>query len=246
KQGFIPTFSLITNRIPMQQRIILLICLGVFLWACNSSSQEDSAPSTQETSVASSNSSANAHQRQASEQSRSVAPAQEAAPLSVKDVSQVVLTALKDKDWNTVADHVHSGLGVCFTPEVYVSEKDQILQADQLRSAAFRDQKRNWGNVYGEESDTERLMTLDEYYDAYIMDVDFTQAAEVNFDQDVQRGNSINNARTAFEKPYIVEYYIPGINPDFGGMDWRALRLIFAEDGDKWGLVGIIHAEWTP
>lgn len=241
KLNIIPTFSLITNQTPMQQRLIWLTCLGIFFWSCNSSQ-----PQEQEVSALDSVTTSEAARRILdTTQTRSVAPREDATPLPVEDVASVVLQALKEKDWETVADYVHSSQGVCFTPEVYVSDKDQTLMADQLRSADVRNKKRNWGDMYGEETGS-KLQTLDEYYSRYIMDVDFTKAEEVNFNKDVQRGNSINNARTAFEAPYIVEYYIPGVNPDFGGMDWRSLRLVFGKDGNGWGLVGVIHGAWTP
>jgi hypothetical protein len=44
----------------------------------------------------------------------------------------------------------------------------------------------------------------------------------------------------------IVEYYFPGFDPQYGGMDWRSLRLVFSDHGGTWYLAGIIHDEWTP
>lgn len=167
----------------------------------------------------------------------------EPAP-TVDQIAGRVLKALKDKNWKEVARYVHSEQGVCFTPEVYVSKSDQVFMADQLTSENLRQQKRNWGDKYGPEGQGD--MSLESYYDRYIMDVDFTQADSVFYDKDKQWGNSINNARKAFESPYIVEYYINGVNPDFGGMDWRALRLVFSPDEEGWGLVGVVHAAWSP
>jgi len=43
----------------------------------------------------------------------------------------------------------------------------------------------------------------------------------------------------------IVEYYFPGFDPDFKGMAWRSLRLVFQELQDQWYLTGVIHSEWT-
>jgi hypothetical protein len=44
----------------------------------------------------------------------------------------------------------------------------------------------------------------------------------------------------------IVEYYFPGFDPQYGGMDWRSLKLVFSQADGSWNLAGIIHDEWTP
>jgi hypothetical protein len=43
----------------------------------------------------------------------------------------------------------------------------------------------------------------------------------------------------------VVEYYFPGFDPQYEGMDWRSLRLIFLQDNDVWYLAGIVHDQWT-
>jgi hypothetical protein len=43
----------------------------------------------------------------------------------------------------------------------------------------------------------------------------------------------------------MVEYHFTGFEPDYGGLDWRSLRLVFMQDGDEWFLIGIVHDEWT-
>jgi len=29
----------------------------------------------------------------------------------------------------------------------------------------------------------------------------------------------------------VVEYHFPGIDPQYGGLDWRSLRLVFQQSG---------------
>jgi hypothetical protein len=41
------------------------------------------------------------------------------------------------------------------------------------------------------------------------------------------------------------EFYFPGFDPKYDGMDWRALRLVFKKENEKLYLVGIIHDQWT-
>ncbi|MGB4440375.1 MAG: hypothetical protein WBJ13_14380, partial [Sedimentibacter sp.] len=58
-------------------------------------------------------------------------------------------------------------------------------------------------------------------------------------------GNMAENQYEVYENAIVVEYYFPGFNPDFGGADWKSLRLVFEEYEGAWKLVGIIHNQWT-
>jgi hypothetical protein len=42
-----------------------------------------------------------------------------------------------------------------------------------------------------------------------------------------------------------IEYYFSGFDPQYGGMDWRSLRLVFIKDSNNWYLAAIVHGEWT-
>ncbi|MFC7680891.1 hypothetical protein [Paenibacillus sp. GCM10028914] len=43
----------------------------------------------------------------------------------------------------------------------------------------------------------------------------------------------------------IIEYHFDGFNPEYAGMDWKSLRLVFRLEEGSWRLSGIIHDEWT-
>jgi hypothetical protein len=43
----------------------------------------------------------------------------------------------------------------------------------------------------------------------------------------------------------MIEYYFPGFDPQYGGLDWRSIRLVFVQHGMDWYLTAIIHGEWT-
>ena len=68
---------------------------------------------------------------------------------------------------------------------------------------------------------------------------------EVGFDQTVGQGNTINNIIEVYPEAVVVEYHFEGFDPQYAGMDWRSLRLVFEESGGTWYLVGIVHDEWT-
>ncbi len=58
-------------------------------------------------------------------------------------------------------------------------------------------------------------------------------------------GNSIDNSQEYYPGAMVVEYHFPGFDPQYGGLDWASLRLVFQEFEGRWVLVGIIHDEWT-
>jgi len=88
-------------------------------------------------------------------------------------------------------------------------------------------------------------LTPAQYCQRFIYDRDYTQAREVSYNRPLGQGNSLNNSLAVYPRAAIVEYHFPGFDPQYGGMDWRSLRLVFERKGRAWYLVGIIHAEWT-
>ncbi len=88
-------------------------------------------------------------------------------------------------------------------------------------------------------------LTPSQYYDRFIYSKDFMNVEEVGYNEVLSYGNMLENQFEVYDNAIVVEYYFPGISPDFGGMDWESLRLVFKQYGDSWYLVGIIHNQWT-
>lgn len=55
----------------------------------------------------------------------------------------------------------------------------------------------------------------------------------------------LENQFEVYENPIIVEYYFSGFDPEYEGIDWRSLRLVFEQYEGSWKLVGIINNQWT-
>jgi hypothetical protein len=164
--------------------------------------------------------------------------------------SAQAILALRDRDWDEVARLVHPVKGVTFSPYTYVrplqgapGAADLVFSATQLRGLWSDPTVYSWG-VYdgsGEPID----LTFQEYYARFVYDVDFAQPEVVGFDQVVGQGNTINNIAMVWPNGVTVEYHFEGFDPEYGGMDWRSLRLVFEEQDGTWYLVGIVHDEWT-
>jgi hypothetical protein len=89
-------------------------------------------------------------------------------------------------------------------------------------------------------------LTFADYFADFVYDVDFASAPQIAVNQRLGPGNTIDNSAEVYPGDMIVEYHFPGFDPQYDGMDWRSLRLVFKYCQGNYDLVGIIHDEWTP
>lgn len=154
-----------------------------------------------------------------------------------------VMTLLKNKDFEKLAEFAHSK-GVTFSPYAYVDrQKDITLSKQQLRDGFKDDTLYRWGEFDG--SGKPISMNFEKYYKTFIYTSDFAAAPWVGYNQSKSEGNTLNNATSQYKGAVIVEYYFDGVHPDYAGMDWESLRLVFQQEGNTWVLSGIIHDQWT-
>jgi hypothetical protein len=78
-----------------------------------------------------------------------------------------------------------------------------------------------------------------------VYDLDFLNAPEIIENQEIMRGNIINNAFDVYQNAEIIEFYIPGIDPKYDGMDRRSLTLVLQKTDEKRYLIGIVHNQRT-
>ena len=119
----------------------------------------------------------------------------------------------------------------------------RIFKAKDLRDLFKDESMYYWGSQDG--TGDSLFSTFSDYYDRFLYDADFATADSVYYNQVQQRGNTINNVIKEYPGCIVVEYYLPGIDPKFAGMDWRALRMVFEPYEGEWYVVGLIHAAWT-
>ena len=168
----------------------------------------------------------------------------EQAEMIIKDTAEVVIKAISEKDMATLAEFVHPEKGVRFTPYTYVSpERDIVFNKNQIENF-FQDENTYLWGFYDGIGD-EINLTPTEYFDEFVYTSDFINAEEVGYNTVLSFGNALENQFEVYENPIIVEYYFPGFNPEYAGMDWQSLRLVFEEYEGKWYLTGIIHNQWT-
>jgi len=160
------------------------------------------------------------------------------------NISNNVLNALKNKDMDTFIGYVDPDKGVRFTPYAYVEvDKNIVLNIDELKDAFNSTKLYIWGVTDGKGDNIN--LTFSDYYAKYIYDVDFINAPLIGNNVSIGTGNSIDNAKDVYKDAKIIEYHFQGFDPQYEGMDWRSLRLVFEEKDSNWYIVGVIHDQWT-
>lgn len=153
------------------------------------------------------------------------------------------VAAMKNRDMPLLAQLVHPQWGVRFSPYSYVLEDHRVFTAGALAGLMQDASVYQWGNYDG--SGEPILLTFSEYFDRFVYSMDFANAPQTSFNQRLGYGNTLDNSREFYPGGVVVEYYFPGQDPQYGGMDWHSLRLVFLSDGERWYLIGVINDEWT-
>ncbi len=164
---------------------------------------------------------------------------------TIEAAATSAVAAIRDRDFDALADRAHPEKGVRFTPYAYVQpDADRSLLPAAIRAAGQDTAAYRWGTFDGTGGPI--MLTAAEYFDRFVYDADFAAVEQVGYGGDrIGRGNSIDNAAEVYPDGTVVEYHFPGFDPDFGGMDWRSLRLVFEQWDSRWYLVAVIHDEWT-
>lgn len=164
-----------------------------------------------------------------------------------KEISQrasEVILVLKEFDMLKLSSYVHPEIGLRFSPYSYVSIKDDLVfKASEIPGLKNSKAIFNWGTYDG--SGLPIKLTFDEYYKKFVYDKDFANARIIAYNAIIGRGNMKNNNFEVYPRSIIVEYHFPGFDPQYEGMDWESLRLVFSKLESTWYLVGIIHDQWT-
>jgi hypothetical protein len=162
----------------------------------------------------------------------------------IMELSDSILICLKNKDFSRLSEYVHPQQGVRFSPYAHIDTvTDRLFTKEALASLASNNKKINWGSYdAGEE---EIILDPKKYFSKFVYDVDFINAKEKTVNSSHASGNMINNIKEVYPDDSYSEFYFPGFDPKYDGMDWRALRLVFKKEKEKLYLIGVIHDQWT-
>ena len=154
------------------------------------------------------------------------------------------LTAIKNKDMKKLSGFIHPDKGVRFSPYGYIDTSKHLIFTSSQVSGLLRDKTEyTWGDYDGT-GEPIKLM-FEGYYKKFVYDVDFANAKIIGNNTVVGHGNTLINIPEVYPAAVFIEYHFPGFDPQYNGMDWRSLRLIFEEKDGIWYIVGIVHDQWT-
>ena len=154
-----------------------------------------------------------------------------------------VLLALKHKNYQQLTDLVHPQLCLRFSPYPTLVDRDRVFCPQRLWQL-WEDQSLSIWGVYDGTGELIQ-MTFAEYHQEFIYDLDFFQAEVVGYNEEVSTGNAINNIEEVYPEAQFIEYYFSGVDPQYAGLDWRSLKLVFVNQDGAWYLTALVHGEWT-
>ncbi|MEP6795877.1 MAG: hypothetical protein ABJB16_16235 [Saprospiraceae bacterium] len=160
------------------------------------------------------------------------------------ETTKQVLTAIKNKDYTTLASYIHPVSGIRFSPYAYIDTvRDITLKSEKFPEEVSKHDVLIWGNYDGS-GDTIRL-SIDNYFKKFVYDHDFLNAEKTSLNKITGKGNSTNNLEEVYSGCVFTESYFSGFDKKFEGMDWESLRLVYKKYGARYFLVGIVHDQWT-
>lgn len=161
----------------------------------------------------------------------------------VLEEASKVISLLKDKDAEELANYVHEDKGVLFSPYAHIEEDAVTVKKEEVVEVFQSQEKKTWGTRDGSGEPIE--LTPHEYYSEFVYDANYHEADEVVLDPTEPRGNTLKNIKELFSDAHVVEYYVKGTEEN-DNMDWKALNLVFEKDQTgEWKLVAVVHDQWT-
>ncbi|NOU66463.1 hypothetical protein GC096_20695 [Paenibacillus sp. LMG 31461] len=160
--------------------------------------------------------------------------------------AQEVMALLKEKNISKLADLVHPQKGVQFSPYSYIHTATDIqVQGSNLATLWASSSLTNWGTFDGSGDPID--LTMPNYWAKFVYNANFAAAPQISYNTLIGKGNMINNVFSVYPtSSYItVEYHFPGFDPQYQGMDWTSLRLVFEYTGSQWYVVAIVHDQHT-
>lgn len=163
---------------------------------------------------------------------------------SVIATAEIIVVLLQAEDFVGLADFVHPTLGLRFTPYPYIDVmNDLVMTPTQVADFGTDTTVYTWGNYDGS-GDVIQLTPID-YYASFIYNEDYANPEAIMWNGPIGTGNMINNMSTAYTTADYVEFHFSGFDPQYAGMDWSSLTLVFEQSGSDWYLVGVVHGQWT-
>lgn len=165
---------------------------------------------------------------------------------SVLLLSEQVLSAIKYNNYQLFASFINIDDSVRFSPYGYIDTiNDKRFSAtDFLQYSTNKtNTKFTWGEYDG--SGDKIILTVNAYFQKFVYDVDFVNAPQISVNKTISKSNSLNNIDSVYKNCIYAEFYFPGFEKKYEGMDWRSLKLVFKKHINKLYLIAVVHDQWS-
>ena len=160
------------------------------------------------------------------------------------DLSIEILNALKKQDVNQLTKFIHPELKLRFSPYGFIdTNSSKAFTPYELTAAFNKSPVFTWGSYDG--SGDPIKMNIRQYFNKFVYNKDYLSAPQKSTDEFRASGNSLNNLKEIYPGDSFTEFYFPGFDAKYNGMDWQTLRLVFRHSNQKTYLIAIIHDQWT-
>lgn len=155
-----------------------------------------------------------------------------------------VMDSIKAKDTERLSSYVHPTRGLRFSPYDYIDAKtSEIFTVEEVKSLDKSNEVYTWGNYDGIGDPIE--LNFNDYYNRFVYDKDFANPQIIGNNVAIGQGNSIDNTKEVYPNSHFIEFHFKGFDPQYEGMDWESLKLVFEEENGILYLVAIVHGQWT-
>ncbi|MBC7936870.1 MAG: hypothetical protein H7Y86_16100 [Rhizobacter sp.] len=154
-----------------------------------------------------------------------------------------ILVFLKSKQYDSLVTYFSPTDSVHFSPYGFIGSGGQTLSAHDFATLLINNKIVNWGEFDG--SGDPIHLTLKQYIEKFVYNADFLNADRSAIDSFIGTGNSVNTLKKVYPNSRFIEYYFPGFDKKYGGMDWTSLRLVFKEQNERYYVIALVHDQWT-
>lgn len=155
-----------------------------------------------------------------------------------------VVEVINDEDMQALSDFVHPTKGVKFSAYGHINvSSDLTFSNTQIANLMNDTQVYTWGSYDG--SGEPINLNFADYFNEFVYDEAYNNPNVIGNNVSIAQGNIINNIADAYPDGEFVDFHFTGFDPQFEGLDWSSLKLVFEEVNGTWYLVGIVHDQWT-
>ena len=161
----------------------------------------------------------------------------------ILEICKSINSIIENKKFEELAQYVHPKKGVRFSQFGFINtDINLVLMPSQIKETTVDRTIYTWG-VYAGSGDPIEL-TISEYFKKFIYIADFLQADEIGYNKNITSSGYPDDLPEIYPNTNTVEFYFPGTNPQYEGLDWKSIKYVFSQYDGNWFVVGIIENQW--